>query len=145
MQTEDKATIIQNEITFHTKDKGIARSPSDAFCYHKHTLSYLFDVLHVLPLVTHIIPVPKAVCPLYSRSYIPLKYFNSQFQWTKLAKKIKLSSFFSIGVTALNKSFQNKKCDKIRILHFVLPQLNISNLSLSCIMLSADCGEELRD
>ena len=98
-----------------------------------------------LPLVTHITPVPKAVCPHYSHSYIRLKYFYSQFQWTMVARKIKFSSFFPIAVTAINKSFLDKKRDKIRILNFVLPKFNIRNLLLSCIMLSQHCGEELRD
>jgi alanine-alpha-ketoisovalerate/valine-pyruvate aminotransferase len=34
-----------------------AAIPLDAVCYHKHKLSCLPDVLHVLPLVTHITPV----------------------------------------------------------------------------------------
>ena len=38
-----------------------AGTPSDAICYHKHTLFCLPHVLNVLPLVTHITPVRK-VC-----------------------------------------------------------------------------------
>ena len=45
----------------------------------------------------------KAVCTYYPPGYLPLKYFNSKFQWTIVTMKIKCSHFFLIGVAALNK------------------------------------------
>jgi len=49
-----------------------AETPSDAICYHKHALSCLPDVLHVMPLVTNITQVHKgrlAILLSYLRVY----------------------------------------------------------------------------
>ena len=102
--------------------------PSCYMCYLSSDISHQFAM---------------AVCLHYPRSYIPIEYFNSQLQWRIVAKKIS-HYFFLIAVTALDKSFQNSNPDKIRTLHFVLPQFNIHNLSLSYIILSAHCDEALR-
>jgi len=60
-------------------------------------------------------------------------------------KENQIVLIFLNGATALNKSFQNRKLVKICRLNFVLPQINIRNLSLSCLMLSHPWGEALRN
>jgi len=71
--------------------------PSCYMCYLSSHISHQFTM---------------AVCPHYPRSYLPIEYFNSQFQWTMVAKEIKLYLYFPIGVTAFNILFQNKKVTK---------------------------------
>ena len=71
---------ISQAAAFLVAKMWLVATPRDAFCYHKHRLFCLPDVLHVLPLVTNITPGRKGHFPPYPRSHIHVEYFNSIFQ-----------------------------------------------------------------
>ena len=97
-----------------------ARTPSDAFCYHKHTMSCLPFVLDVLPLVIYNhTSSQRASVHITLVAIYPSNTFIPNFYERSSQRKIRISHFFLICVTGLNKSF--KKSGKICILHFILP------------------------
>jgi hypothetical protein len=56
----------------------------------------VFSTCYMCYLSSHTItPIHKSRLSTLPSSYVPIEYFNSQFQWTMVAKKIKMPSFFS--------------------------------------------------